>query len=169
MKKWTYIDEKYLAQLRSIEPRIPFSNYGCDKFKPFFGVLFTVNNLSYVTQVSSPKPKHKHINNQKDFKKIYKNGRLICVVNLNYMFPIPTKLLVDVKYKDIDKYRKFNNNKERSKYISLLKDELSIINQMNIEKDAKALYQLKNNYPEDTISKRCLDFKQLEIIANTIK
>lgn len=72
------------------------------------------------------------MNNQKCFKKIFdKNGKLICVVNLNYMFPIPTKLIEDVKYKNIDKYRTFKNSSEKSQYISLLKRELSIINSMN--------------------------------------
>lgn len=168
MQKWKYIDEKYLLKLREVEPRIPLTDYGSDKFKPFFGVLFTVGNLSYVTQVSSPKPRHYSMSNQKDFQKLYKDDNLLCVVNLNYMFPVPTNLLIDVKYKEIEKYRTFKNEKEKSKYITLLKDELSLINSMNISIKANNLYYHKINYPNDTISKRCLDFIELENVANSI-
>ena len=33
--EWLVIDEDYLSYLRSVENRIPFSNYGNDKYKPF--------------------------------------------------------------------------------------------------------------------------------------
>ena len=32
---WLVIDEKYLDYLRKTERRIPFSDYGKDKYKPF--------------------------------------------------------------------------------------------------------------------------------------
>ena len=47
--KWINVDEKYLDYLRSIEHRIPMTDYGSDKYKPFFGVLFEIDNLYYVT------------------------------------------------------------------------------------------------------------------------
>ena len=170
MQKWIHIDEQYLQQLRAIEPRIPYSEYGKDKFKPFFGVLFEIEDLSYVTQVSSPKKRHFSMTNQKDFKKIYdlNTSQLLCVVNLNYMFPIPTALIEEVRYKDIDKYRSFKTEKEKSYYISLLKKELNFINRQNLEKDALYLYHLKYSKPFDTISKRCFDFKKLEIVARQL-
>ena len=33
---WIDIDDKYLDYLREFEKRIPYSDYGTDKMKPFF-------------------------------------------------------------------------------------------------------------------------------------
>lgn len=38
--EWLVIDEKYLNYFRNKESKIPNSNYGNNKFKPFFGILF---------------------------------------------------------------------------------------------------------------------------------
>ena len=53
--------------------------------------------------------------NGKDFKKLYhpKDNRLLAVVNLNYMFPIPKSLKMILKYKDIEKHRKFESEEEK--------------------------------------------------------
>ncbi len=61
MQNWVIIDEKYLDFLRAAEPRIPFSDYGTDKYKPFFGVLFEIGDLVYVTQISHAQPRHMNI------------------------------------------------------------------------------------------------------------
>jgi len=45
MKKWVSVNESYLSILRSIEPRIPFTNYGDNRFKPFFSPLFELGRL----------------------------------------------------------------------------------------------------------------------------
>lgn len=166
VKKWVSISEDYLKALRKVEPRIPFSDYGDDRFKPFFSPLFEIGDLSYVTQVSSVKERHRKMHNQKDFKKVYdSHGQLISVINLNYMFPVPTVILKEVKYKDIDRYRIFKNDDERSAHIHLLKIEMLAINSMNLTYHAKYIYNLKYQKPLDTISMRCFDFKKLEIIA----
>ena len=79
------------------------------------------------------------------------------------MFPMLTK---DVKYlvdySDINKYRTFINEKEKSNYISLLKYELEEINRKPIGISAKWLYKNKYEKPNSIIAKRCLDFKDLE-------
>ena len=55
---WLVIDEKYLDYLRETENRIPFSDYGKDKYKPFFGILFETEDFYYVTQISHPQRRH---------------------------------------------------------------------------------------------------------------
>ena len=37
---WLVVTEDYLKYLRKEEKRIPFSDYGEKKHKPFFGILF---------------------------------------------------------------------------------------------------------------------------------
>ena len=115
--EWLVIDEKYLNYLRDKESRIPKSDYGNDKYKPFFGVLFETDTFYYVTQVSHPKQKHFTMKANEDFKKIFdpKSNRLIAVINLNYMFPIPKTMYNKLQYKDLDKHRTFKNEIEKSK------------------------------------------------------
>ena len=163
--KWKILDENYLNYLRDIyEDRIPYSDYGQDKFKPFFGSLFTINDIVYVTQVSHPQDRHIKLKQNIDFYKIYhpSDGRFISVINLNYMFPIHKSLLVDLKYKDIDKHRTFKNNEEKSRYIDLLNVELKIINKLPIIENANKIYDNKYKYPDSKVSKRSFDFKKLE-------
>lgn len=90
---------------------------------------------------------------------------MISCVNLNYMFPVPKSELIDLKYKNIDNYVTFVSSKERSKYIQLLKYELSVINTLSLEQSASNLYQRKYSKPKDFVSLRCFDFKLLEIAA----
>lgn len=169
---WINVDEDYLDYLREIEPRIPKTDYGDDKYKPFFGVLFEENGLYYITQVSHPQKRHIKMKQQKDFYKLYDpniKNRLIAVVNLNYMFPIPKNCTYEFKKKDIHLYRTFESEQQKSKYINLLNTELKIINTMKLDEKAIGIYNLKYQDPLDRVSKRCLDFKQLENAAKLYK
>lgn len=168
--KWINVDENYLDYLRSIENRIPRTDYGSNKYKPFFGVLFETDNLYYVTQVSHPQKRHKNMKQQKDFYKLFdpdNTTRLIAVVNLNYMFPIPKECTHDFEKKKIDTYRTFKSEDAKSKYIDLLDTELKVINTLNLSEKALYIYNLKYNKPEDNLSKRCIDFKYMEILAKS--
>lgn len=68
---WKIIKNEYLDYLRQYEQRIPLTDYGTRKMKPFFGALFEIDNLIYVTQVSSPKPRHMHMKNSLDFQRSF--------------------------------------------------------------------------------------------------
>ena len=169
MQTWVTVDEKYLDYLRSFEGKIPNSNYGADKMKPFFGVLFEIGDLAYVTQISHIKPRHLKMKDAPDFRKIYIPGsnpnlpdRPVAVVNLNYMFPIPKALVKPLYYRDIDKHRAFSSKSERTKYVDLLMKEMAAINKIGIEGLAQKLYKTKADFPDAVVSKRCLDFKMLE-------
>lgn len=122
MQSWVIIEEKYLNYLRKEEPRIPFSDYGKDKYKPFFGILFEVEDLVYVTQISHAKKRHERMKSNIDFIKIYISGELCAVVNLNYMFPIHKSLIEDLQYKDIGKHREFSSQSEKTKLYRLVKE-----------------------------------------------
>lgn len=65
---WKIINEDYADFLRqNYEERIPKTDYGEDKLKPFFGELFRIGDLVYVTQVTSPKPRHFNLKQSIDF------------------------------------------------------------------------------------------------------
>ena len=173
MQYWTIVDENYLDYLREKEKRIPFSDYGANKFKPFFGVLFENDDLFFLTQISHAQPRHNQMKNSLDFQKIFlsdrtplKPDRLVAVVNLNYMFPVPKAYFSPLDYKDISAHRTFHSERDKSSYIDLLKKELSIINTLDLETKAKKLYCLKKEFPDHPISRRCLDFDSLEKYAH---
>ena len=155
---WIDIDDKYLDYLREFEKRIPYSDYGTDKMKPFFGVLFDTDEFSYVTQVSHSQERHEKMKQSRDFYKLYDSNqnRLIGVVNLNYMFPVFKTEIVRLKMSDIDSLRVFASEEQKTKYINLLNKELREINKLPIEKNAYRIYTDKYRYPNSLISRRCL-------------
>jgi protein AbiQ len=163
---WKIIDNNYLDYLRKFEPRIPLTDYGSNKMKPFFGTLFEVDDLVYVTQVSSPKKRHETLKASIDFHKYFFGKRLIGVINLNYMFPVPKQYISNLLYADIEKYKSFPDEKSKNDYIQFLKLQLRTIKTLNLEKDSKLLYEMKYSKPNIAISKRCFDFKALEQYAN---
>lgn len=166
--KWVIISEKYLSYLRTFEKRIPRSDYGKDHFKPFFGILFEIKECCYVTQVSSAKERHNKMKQNLDFYKLYdnKSNKLLAVINLNYMFPVPKSEIVNLEYSRIQDYRDFESDYQRSQYIHFLKKELCLINKLELNEAAGRLYELKYSYPENVVSKRCLDYKRLEELAD---
>ena len=143
MMKWITISEQYLNYLREKEKRIPHSNYGKNHFKPFFGVLFEIGDFVYVTQVSSAKERHKKMKQNLDFYKLYqgKDDKLLAVVNLNYMFPVPKELIENLDYGKMDEYREFISDEEKSQYIAFLKKEMKLINELDIG-DAEKNYMV---------------------------
>ncbi|MBC5746206.1 type III toxin-antitoxin system ToxN/AbiQ family toxin, partial [Lachnospiraceae bacterium MD308] len=94
---------------------------------------------------------------------------LIAVINLNYMFPIPKNIYNKLQYKDLDKHRTFKNEKEKSKYISLMRTELKVINTMDLDKVALKVYNNKYDKPDSDLAKRCIDFKDMEKLALSYK
>ena len=167
--KWCTINKKYMNYLREKEGRIPEIEYG-SRLKPFFSPLFEIEGLVYVTQVSSPKERHEKLKKSLDFIKLYhKDNSLMGVVNLNFMFPVPKELIIEITGTNISTYRTFDTEQSKSKYIDLLKQEMAEIIKNNIGINANDLYKLKSDKPDNPISKRCLDFKKLEIEAKNYK
>lgn len=170
MQKWITVDEKYLDDLRvNVDSRVPKTDYGADRLKPFFGELFEIEGLVYVTQISHAQPRHHKMKQSLDFYKIYipsitkqNEDYLAAVVNLNYMIPVPRTLITNMNYNEIGVHRTFKTEMDKSKYIDLLKNELQAIQKLNIEVRARRLYDLKREFPTNRISSRCLDFSKLE-------
>ena len=109
---------------------------------------------------------------QKDFYKLFdpnNSNKLLAVVNLNYMFPIPKQYTQVFQNKNINQYRTFSSEDEKSKYISLLALELKAINKLNLGDKASYIYKLKYDSPDNKISKRCIDFKEMERLAKLYK
>ena len=159
---WCSIDKDYISFLKNYDSRIPNIDYGNNGCKPFFSPLFEKDGLVYVTQVSSKKPRHLKMKESIDFVKIFDktNKKLISVINLNYMFPVPKSEIIEVKYKNIDNFRTFSSLDEKNKYINLLKYEMKVINNKNIQAQALKVYNSVNT--DSFLKNRSLSFLLLE-------
>ena len=161
--KWYVVDNQYVGYLKEFDNKVENINYN-ERIKPYIGILITINEINYYVPISSVKEKHYKMNEDMDFIKIMENDRILGVLNLNNMIPIDDENVKVLKYKEIDDYRKFKNDKERSLYISFLSFELGLINNQidKIKSNTIELYNEKLNRPNSKISKRCCDFKLLE-------
>ena len=154
------IDKNYCNYLRNFDSKVPY-NYDKKINRPFIGVLFKVNNYEYFAPLSSPKKKHLKMKNTIDFHKI-KNGEL-GAINFNNMIPVNKNNyeLVDLSSKNI--------NSSESKYQKLLIEQLTWLNENNIQVRNKSLklYNLYNsNKLSNNIKNRCCNYKLLEEKCN---
>ena len=146
------IDIEYNNFLRSFDNKVS-KNYDEKERRPYIGLLISINDFYYFAPLSSPKAKHKKMNNMLDFEKI-ENGKYGAInfnnmipVKLNFAEPIIIKNEKDLKYKDL-----LNNQ-----YLWINKNEAKLT------KKAKKLYDLyKNNKLDNFVKSRCCNFTLLE-------
>lgn len=161
--KWYIADKEYINYLRKFDEKVENIDYNT-KLKPYIGILITINEFNYYVPISSAKEKHYKIREGMDFIKIMQDNKIICVLNLNNMIPISNENVQALKYKDIEKYREFASDRERTLYIAFLSFELDLINDKieKIKRNAIKLYNEKINNPTSNLSKRCCNFRLLE-------
>ena len=161
--RWYIVKKDYVNYLQKYDNKVANIDYKV-KLKPYIGIIVNINNFNYYVPISSVKEKHYSIKEDMDFIKISQKNKILGVLNLNNMIPILDEDISILKYKEIEKYRNFNSEKEKKLYISLLNFELKLINKMigKIRKSALKLYKEKQNNPNSVISMRCCDFKLLE-------
>ncbi len=161
--KWYIADKDYISYLKKYDDKVENINYSA-KLKPYIGIVVNINEFNYYVPISSAKSKHYKIKEGMDFIKIMQADKIIGVLNLNNMVPILNEKIQILNYREIDKYREFETEKEKRLYISFLSFELNLINQKveKIRKNATKLYNEKINNPNSNISKRCCNFKLLE-------
>lgn len=162
---WYKIDEQYLNYLKSEgDERIPDQNYGLDSYKPFFK-LFTIKDMTYVTQINHAQERHYKMNDNLDFTRLRNSkGKILGVVNLNYMFPVLEKHLTKMETKDIEAIvsQKWNKDKVQS-YMEMLEIEKKQIYDRNVNEKAVLLYNEKQlNRLDPFMNKRVLDYNHLE-------
>lgn len=167
------IDKNYINALKNIDSKVGNVEYGTDKLKFHLGIVLNMNNLNYYVPVSSPKVKHYRMKEDIDFIKIYDvvSRRLLCVLNLNNMIPVPSGFVEKLEYADIGNYRTFIDQAEKNSYIYLLKEELNFINlnEERILRNAKKLYKKVKKRPNSRIANRCCNFIELENFCSSYK
>ena len=160
---WYLVDGNYIDYLKSFDNKVGNVNYG-SAIKPYIGVVFKMNGTNYYVPISSAKPKHNTMSNSVDFLKIESEGRLLAVINLNNMIPVPDACLTEIKYNTIANYRRFNSNDEKVDYIYLLQLEKKFIDayEERIINNANKLYSKCKQFPDSNLARRCCNFALLE-------
>lgn len=74
--------------------------------RPYVGIVLEINDIKYYAPLSSPKPKHKHMKNSKDFWKIHQG--IYGAINFNNMIPVLDKalLLININSLTDEKYKR---------------------------------------------------------------
>lgn len=145
-----YIDENYINYLRQFDTNVAYNK---SKTRPYVGIVYTYNNFNYFVPLTSPKEKHKKINDKAiDIYKI-KNGEL-GAVNINNMIPTPIEELTEVLPIVTDK-----------KYKKMLEEQLTYLNNHKAELFKKIKYfqnMYRKGYLSENILARCCNFEFLE-------
>lgn len=168
--KWYIIEKEYVEYLHKYDAKVENIEYK-NRIKPYIGIILVLNDYKYYVPVSSVKSKHYKMKDSIDLYKIEYKEKILGVLNINNMIPIKDEYVKELKYREIEKYRNFNSNEEKQKYISLLETELKIINKRTkeITENARKLYNLVIKYPMSRLAKRSCNFKYLELMANIYK
>ncbi|EDS77062.1 conserved hypothetical protein [Clostridium botulinum C str. Eklund] len=146
------IKKEYINYLRQFDKNVDFNQKMNGNIRKYIGIVVHTHGFNYFAPMSSPKEKHKKINdNQIDCVKIH-NGEL-GVINLNNMIPV-----------DNNELMLFDINNQEEKYKNLLFNQLRYINRnkKNIKRKAEVLYSIVNSKTKPHINKRCCNFKLLE-------
>ena len=80
------VSENYILYLKMFDNMVT-DNKDTKSNRPFVGIVFKINDVSYYAPLTSPKAKHKKMHNTFDFLKI--KGGECGAINFNNMIPIP--------------------------------------------------------------------------------
>lgn len=162
---WYIVDKNYIKYLSQFDPRVGYVEYG-ERLKLHIGVLISVGEFQYYVPISSAKPKHHKMSNNLDFHKLQDEttGYLYAVLNINNMIPVPNECLTQLKYNQVENFRSFKNEKEKTDYIYLLQKEKILIDKIQgiLQNKAKKLYEKCKAMPESSLALRCCNFILLE-------
>lgn len=162
---WYIVDKKYINYLTQFDSHVGYVEYG-ERLKLHVGTLLTIGDFHYYVPISSAKPKHQKMSNSLDFHKLRDESTryLYAVLNINNMIPVPDNCLTQLKYNQIDCFRSFKSDKEKTDYIYLLQKEKFLIDniQNTLQNKAMKLYQKCIAKPDSSLAARCCNFKMLE-------
>ena len=165
-----HIDMKYIRDLAKADDNVMSVSPQIGKAsRPFVGIVIICDNKSYCIPLSSPKPKHQNMKNDKDFSKMRdKKGKLIGVINFNNMIPVDETVIsrIDMRIHN-------NDNPQDRAYKNLLNNQLDWCNENkdSIINKANKLYKIVTETPDKMINltKRCCNFRKLEGILEKRK
>lgn len=153
--RFYHIDDGYITYIRKFDSKVPENK---NQKRPYVGIVLNIAGNDYYAPLSSPKNKHIHMSNGKDFRKI--NQGIYGAINFNNMVPVPLWAASEINFASI----------EDEKYRRLLQNQYRYIKQdwKNIEETANNLYVMCKNDEalltdyDKQVKQRCCNFKLLE-------
>lgn len=109
--QWYIINKNYINYLKQFDSKVQNINYS-NTSKPYLGIIFNINNFNYYVPISSVKSKHYSMSNNVDFIKIINNNKILSVINLNNMIPIPESETTLLEYDNSNNNKSVNWNPE---------------------------------------------------------
>ena len=139
---WYVVDKKYINYLTQFDSRVGYVEYG-ERLKLHVGVLLTIEDYHYYVPISSAKPKHQRMSNSLDFHKLQdeSTGYLYAVLNINNMIPVPDNCLTQLKYNQVESFRSFSNEKEKTDYVKKIQNK----QYQKLENEGEIVYLKKEN------------------------
>lgn len=158
MRLYTVKDE-YINFLRKYDTKVAENK---NHKRPYVGVLIEVDGIKYYAPLTSPKEKHKHMKNSKDFRRI--NKGIYGAVNFNNMIPVRDDAINLIDFNSIEdiQYRRLLQNQ----YNYILLDKVQIM------KTAAELRKMiftsddKLESYEIDMKKRCCNLPVLESVVD---
>lgn len=159
------IDMKYVRELAKVDDNVmSVSPQAHKENRPFVGVILICDNKQYCVPLSSPKEKHKNMNNDIDFTKINDGNKLLAVLNFNNMIPVDTSVIqpLNIKISNNDTPKDRHYKTMATKQLQWCqKNQDAIINKAN-----KLYRMVTTGKANNLLSRRCCDFAKLEKVLN---
>ena len=165
-----HISMKYIRNLAKADDNVMSVSPQVGKeSRPFVGIVVICGHRKYCIPLTSPKPKHQAMKNDKDFSKIFdKKNKLIGCLNFNNMIPVRENVLIPIDMKIYP-----NDQIKEKEYKALLNDQLDWCNDNldAITRKAEKLYKIVTETPDKmkNLTKRCCNFKKIENIMEKEK
>ena len=83
------IKDTYIEFIRTYDNRVADNK---NESRPYIGIILLIGNIKYYAPFTSPKPKHRRMHNDKDFRKI--DGGRLGAINFNNMIPVPDEAII---------------------------------------------------------------------------
>ena len=102
-----YVSDEYINYLKQIDSKVPNNYQGT---RPYVGVVVDISGTKYYAPLTSPKPKHQKMKNDKDFRRL--DGGKLGAINFNNMIPVPDSeiTLINIAQEPDEKYRRLLQN-----------------------------------------------------------
>jgi protein AbiQ len=92
---------KYIRDLAKVDDRVmSVSPQNHKESRPFVGVIVICDDKQYCIPLTSPKEKHKTMNNREDFSRIVdSDGKILGALNFNNMIPVNQSVITPINIK----------------------------------------------------------------------
>lgn len=106
------IKDTYIEFIRAYDNRVADNK---NESRPYIGIILLIGDVKYYAPFTSPKPKHRRMHNDKDFRKI--DGGRLGAINFNNMIPVPDEAIIPLRI----------SNEQNPQYRRLLQNQYRIL------------------------------------------